>query len=243
MIPATPEEQRQLYELQEIDTAIRLLQHRRTNLPEQKALDENAETLSKITAEYAQRRERLETLELQQKRHEDEVAVVESRRKSEDNRMYSGLITSEKELEALRGEVTSLRNRKRDLEDALLEIMEEREELDGAVAALKDRHTELSTQVDALAAARDEAATEIDAELTERRTARGDAAKVLSEEIRKHYEDLLHRKAGLAVASLDGTTCTGCRLQLTVIELEELRETTQRGIAKCAQCGRILVPR
>lgn len=243
MIPATPEEQRQLYELQEIDTAIRLLQHRRANLPEQKALDENAETLAKITAEYAQRRERLEIIELQQKRHEDEVAVVESRRKSEDNRMYSGLITSEKELEALRGEVASLRNRKRDLEDALLEMMEEREELDGTVAALKESHNELTAQVEALTAARDEAATEIDAELTERQSARAAATKQVPEEILQHYEELRPRKAGLAVAHLDGTTCTGCRLQLTMIELEELRENSQRGLAKCAQCGRILVLR
>lgn len=241
MIPATPQEQADLYALQQVDSAIRQLQLRRANLPEQKALDENAEMLSRITADYAQRSERLATLERQQRRHEEEIATVESRRKSEDNRMYSGAINSEKELEALRAEVSSLKARKRDLEDVLLEVMEEIEELQGTVGSLKERHTELTAKVDELTAARDEAAREIDGELAELQAQREKATAAVPEEIRQYYEDLRARKGDLAVAVLEGTTCTGCHLQLTPIELEELRDEASRKLSKCPQCDRVLV--
>jgi len=150
-ISATPAQQRRLYDLQQVDTAIRQLEHRRANLPEQKALDSNAELLATIAGEYAESTERLDRLERQQRWHEGEISTVDTRRKTEEGRMYSGQITSERELEALRSELSSLRGRKSDLEDALLEILEQREELESLVASLKERHAELTSSEGAAA--------------------------------------------------------------------------------------------
>ncbi|HVM13152.1 MAG TPA: C4-type zinc ribbon domain-containing protein [Egibacteraceae bacterium] len=242
MIPASPAEQRRLLALQQADTAIRQLRHRRANLPEQQAVDENAEMLSRISMEYADSRERLEQLARSQKRYEDDIAVVESRRKSEEGRMYSGLITSEKEVQALRSEISSLRARKNDLEDALLEVMEEAEDLESMVLTLKERHAELTDRVAELEEARDVAARDIDAELAERQRERQAIAAEVPAEAAEYYEELRERKEGVAVAALVGRTCQGCRLALTAVEFEEVHERSQRGLARCEQCGRILVP-
>jgi uncharacterized protein len=239
---ATPADQRRLLDLQQVDTAIRQLEHRRSNLPEQRALDENADTLSRIAGDYATNTERLERLQAQIKRHENEIATVDSRRKSEEGRMYSGLITSEKELEALRHELSSLRNRKSDLEDALLELMEQCEDTDGLVTSLKERHAELTASVAELTTARDTAATDIDAELEQRRAERAAIAADIPAAVLSVYEGLVQRKQGLGAAALQGRTCSGCRLELTAIEMEELRETARDRLSLCAQCGRILVP-
>lgn len=241
MIAATPAEQRRLLELQEVDTAMHQLQHRRANLPEQKALEENADTLSRVAVEFATSKEQVDRLALQQKRHEDEVAAVDARRKSEEGRMYSGLITSEKELEALRAEISSLKNRKRDLEDTLLEVMEQREELESMVSSLKERHAELTRAVDDLTAARDHAAADIDGELAVKEQERKRIAADLPPEVVAYYDELRARKGGLAVAELSGRSCTGCRLQLTQTELEGVRRDAQEGLARCEQCGRVLV--
>jgi len=241
VIAATPEEQRRLLELQQVDSAIRQLQHRRANLPEQKALDENADTLSRVGHEYGTRSEQLDRLSRQQRRHEEEIAQVDSRRKGEEGRMYSGLITSERELEALRSELSSLRGRKNDLEDALLEIMEQREEVESLVDTLTERHAELTGAVAELTAARDEAATGIDAELRERQEERKKAEAEVPAPVLALYDDLLPRKQGVAVAELRGKTCMGCRLELTQTELEELHRVAAKGLARCEQCGRILV--
>lgn len=241
MLPATLEEQRRLYDLQQVDVAVRQLEHRRANLAEQRALDETNETLRRIAHEYATSKERLEELQRQQSRHEQEIAAIDSRRKTEEGRMYSGVINSEKEHEALRNELASLRSRKRDLEDALLEIMEEQEQLESSVESLKQRHTDLNGKIGELESARDAAATDIDAELNERRAERDKIAAELPEEIRDYYEELKTRKQDIAVAALQGTVCAGCRLQLTPTELEEVEERVARGLAKCPQCDRIVV--
>ena len=242
MIAASPAQQRRLLDLQLIDTAIRQLEHRRSNLPEQVALDDNAAVLSQISADHAGATEQLDRLRSQQQRHEGEIATVDSRRKSEEGRMYSGLITSEKEVEALRHEIHALRNRKSDLEDALLEIMEQREETESLVQALEARHGELNGQVAGLTSARDEAARDIDAELEQRRAERAEVVGELPEEILAFYEQLRGRKQGIAVAELHGRTCQGCRLELTAIEYEEAMSDSSSGLAHCEQCGRILIP-
>ena len=242
MIPASPSEQRRLLDLQNVDTAIRQLEYRRAHLPEQQALDENADMLGRISTEYADGRDRLEQLARAQKRHEDEIATVDARRKSEEGRMYSGLITSEKEVQALRAELSALRSRKSDLEDTLLEIMQEREDVDSMVTTLQERHAELKEQVAALEQARDEAATGIDTELDERRRERTAVRAELSDEVAEYYDELRERKDGVAVAELIGRTCQGCRLELTAIEFEEAHEHAKTGLARCEQCGRILVP-
>lgn len=242
MIAATPGQQRRLLDLQQVDTAIRQLQHRRANLPEQQALDENAEMLARIGTEYADARERVEQLTRAQTRYEGEIATVDARRKSEEGRMYSGLITSDKELQALRAEISSLRARKSELEDALLDVMEELEDVDSTVTTLKARHAELTGKVAELEQARDAAASDIDAELATRRGERESLAAEMPAEVTEYYEELRDRKQGVAVAELVGRTCQGCRLELTAVEYEEAHDRARGGLARCEQCGRILVP-
>lgn len=242
MISATPAQQRRLLDLQRVDTAIRQLRTRRANLPQQQELDDNADTLSRITADYAENRDRLEDLQRRHKRLEDDIATVESRRKSEEGRMFSGTINSEKELSALKNEISSLKRRKSDLEDELLEVMEEREETESLVGTLQQRYAELKERAEELTAARDRAATDIDAELARRQEERDTVAAELPEEVLGYYEDLRERKGGVAVAELTGRTCQGCRLELTAYELEDVRERSNSALARCEQCDRILVP-
>ena len=242
MTKATPDQQQQLLELQAVDTAVRRLEHRRAHLPEQQALDECEATLRKVTGELATAREDLERTEKAQSRLEGEIQTVESRRKSEEGRMFSGQITSERELSAIRGELGSLKTRKGDLEDQLLEVMERREELESLVEELTRRRKELTEQAQELGESRDHAATDIDAELAERRTERGELAGAMPADLLEFYDRLRERKDGLAVAELHGRTCQGCRLELTATELEDVKDQAKGGMPRCEQCERILVP-
>lgn len=241
MIRATRTEQQQLLELQQVDTAIRQTEHKRAHLPEQQTLDETAETLAKVSSDLTTARNELQANERKQIRLEGDVAQTESRRKSEEGRMFSGAISSDRELEALRRELSSLRVRKNGLEDELLEIMERVEELTEAIDTLEQRQTELSAEVERLTGERDTAAIDIDSELERTRTRRDEVAAQVSEEITAFYEKLRERKGGLAVAALEGRSCTGCRLELTAIELEEAKESADSGLTRCAQCDRILI--
>ena len=242
MVAVTADQQQALLRLQQVDTAIGQLQHRRASLPEQRALDENSELLARVATDHRTNSETLERLTADQQRHEKEVAQLESRRKTEEGRMFSGQISSERELAALRAELASVRGRKNDLEDAQLEIMEQVEELEGMVAALKERHGELRGQVSELELARDEAAQEIDIELEKRGGEREEAAAAVRDDVRALYDELRQRKDGVAVAELRGRTCQGCRLELTAVELEDTLEEAKTGLPRCEQCSRIPGP-
>ena len=241
MIAATRAQQRRLLDLQRVDTRIRQLRHRRANLPEQKALDERTGLLRAVAGELSAARQRLDRLQRDQRRHERELEVVEARYSSETQRKYSGAITSEKELSALDAELVSMRQRQSDLEDTLLEIMEQREETESLIQTLTAREAELDGEVTSATAARDEAAAALQAELGTRAAERETIAADLPEKVLAYYDDVRARKDGLAVAELQGRTCAGCRLELTTTEMEEVRDRAQRGLARCEQCGRILV--
>lgn len=241
MISASGGEQRDLLALQQVDTAIRLLEHRRANLPEQHAVDAESELADRVRREFSDARLRAERLRSDARRHEDQIATLEVRRKAEENRMYSGVIQSERELEALRHELSGLRGRRGDLEDSLLEIMEQQEEVESLLETLDARTAELAERLAGLSAVRDTAAGDLTGDLAARREERAAGLAKIPERLVGAYEDLRARKGGTAVAALVGRRCTGCQLELTATELEETRESQARGLATCQQCGRWLV--
>lgn len=241
MTKLSPSDQRRLLELQAVDTAIRRLAHRRAHLPEQQQLDERSSLLDRVTADHLAASDELVAVDRRQRKLEQEIGVVDTRRRSEEGRMYSGVITSERELTALRQELSTLKGRKRDLEDELLEVMERHEELTGTIAALDVRRTELQAEVAPLEKARDVAASDIDDEFAARQGERAEVVAQLPDDLVARYEQLRARKDGLAVAELAGGVCSGCHLELTPGELEEGREMGVHGLARCVQCGRILV--
>lgn len=241
MTQATADDQQRLLAVQQIDTAIRRLRHRRANLPEQQVLDEQATLLDKVTAEHLAARDELVGIARRMKRLEHDVGAVDSRRRSEEARMYSGVIATEREVEALRKELSSLKTRKRDLEDELLEMMERNEELTGTVATLETRQRELRAAVAPLEQQRDGAAADIDTELDEQVRRRDELADQLPDAVVAAYDRLRARKDGLAVVELRRGVCQGCHIELTAGELAEGREIGELGLARCVQCGRLLV--
>lgn len=241
MTKASPEDERRLLELQTTDTAIRLLRYRRSNLEEQRALDERASLLDRLTADHMASSDELVAVDRQQKRLENDINTVEARRKAEEARMYSGVIASEREVEALRSELSTLRTRKRDLEDELLEVMERHEELTSTVQTLEARRTEVQAEAAPLEQARDVAAADIDGELAMRQAARAELAHRLSDDLVRRYDELRARKDGVAVVELRDGTCQGCFLELTPGELQEGRELGIHGLVRCVQCERLLV--
>jgi predicted nucleic acid-binding Zn-ribbon protein len=241
VIAATRMQQRRLLDLQQVDTRIRQLRYRRANLPEQKALDDRTDLLDRVSSELGAARERLNRLERDQRRHERELETVEARYAAETQRKYSGAITSQKELEALDAELISLEQRQSDLEDTLLEIMEQREETESLIVTLTEREAELADEVAASTKVRDQAAAEVRHDLAQQVAERKLIAADLPESVLKYYDDVRARKDGLAVAELQGRTCAGCHLELTTTEMLQVRALVDRGLARCEQCGRILV--
>ena len=194
-----------------------------------------------ITVELAGLDERLAELGRTQKRLEDEVATVEAKRSDENLKLYSGTVTSPRELQAMQEEIDALGRRQRELEDSLIEIMEASEPVAEEAEGLRAQHAAALAQAVSLRAALADAEVVVDGELAEVTTVRAAAAADVPPELLATYEKLRTHLGGVGVARLDGTQCSGCHLSLPATELDALRHAVPGTVVYHEECGRILV--
>jgi predicted nucleic acid-binding Zn-ribbon protein len=239
---AEPDALHRLLDVQDRDLQADQLRHRRASLPERAALTEQEATLANVDGELEELRGRLGELQRTQKRLEDEIATVEAKAEAENTRLYSGSITSPRELQALQDEIDGLTRRQRSLEDDLLGVLEAAEPLTEQADGLEARRAELTTEADRLRAAIAEAEAEIDGELAALATARDAVAADVPAPLLATYERIRARLDGIGAARLDHGHCTGCHLALPATELDALKRSGDGAIVTHEECGRILVP-
>ncbi|SFF01169.1 hypothetical protein SAMN05216251_107207 [Actinacidiphila alni] len=159
----------------------------------------------------------------------------------DQQRLDSGAVTSPKDLENLQREIASLAKRQGDLEDVVLDVMERRE-------AAQERATELSARVESVQAkvaeaeARKTAALEgIDADGFTAAKEREVIAGTVPDDLIKLYDKLRGQQGGVGAARLYQKRCEGCRLELNITELNEVRAAPANSVVRCENCRRILV--
>ncbi|GAB3120356.1 hypothetical protein GCM10027160_36240 [Streptomyces calidiresistens] len=238
---ADPTDQLRLLDLQALDIRLTQLDHRLANLPEHTELRElEAELTQQRDLLVAARAEEGDTAREQTKAEQD---VDQVRRRAERNqqRLDSGAVASPKDLESLQSELVSLARRQDDLENVVLEIMERHEaaaerarEADGIVGGLEDRAAVVRER-------RDAASREIEEEVAGVRREREAVARTLPEALLKLYDRLRGQYGGIGAARLYRKQCEGCRLELDVTELNEIRRAPADTVVRCENCGRVLV--
>lgn len=231
-----------LLELQTRDTAIDRLRHRRDALPERAALESVRAELGTVQQQLAEATDRRGEVAREEQRFDDEARSLEEKAAEVERRMYSGEVTSPRELQALQADVDQLRRHRRGLEDRELEVMERRELLDAEVAELGGRAGELEAEAERLAGALGEVEGEIDAEMTVERSARDELVATVDDGLLADYEQCRHRARGMGAARLNGNTCQGCHLSIPSVEAERIRKSPPGTVAHCDNCGCILVP-
>lgn len=231
-----------LLELQSRDTAIDRLRHRRDTLPERATLDTARTDFGVLEKQLADATPRRDEAAREERRFDDEARSLEEKAAEVERRMYSGEVTSPRELQVLQADVDQLRRHRRSLEDRELEVMERREALDAEVANLEARARELDGDATRLESVLSAAETEIDAELAEERAARDELAASVDASLLDDYERCREHARGVGAARLNGTTCQGCHLSIPSVEAERIRKSPPGTVAHCDNCGCILVP-
>jgi hypothetical protein len=230
-----------LLAVQEHDTVIDQLKHRRSSMPERAALREVEAARVALAAELAVAVAARDEVASRQAALERDIATSEARIAEIDKRLYSGSVSASRDLQAMQHEIDSIKHRVSTLEDSALAAMEEWEPLDAAVAALEARDAELVASGVALASGIAEAEASIDAELAAEVEARSAAASLVDAALVASYEQLRSRLDGIGAARLEHGTCMGCRMKLPATELDRLKREPADAVVHCDQCGRILV--
>ena len=237
---ADPEAQRRLLDLQAIDTALAQLAHKRRTLPEHAELETLARQLSALEDERVRAQVAVDDLDRDIARIERDVDQVRSRKDKDQSRLDTGRGPA-RELEALQHELVSLTRRQTELEDAELELMEQRETAQGTLDELLAQQETGRETREAAEARRDQALAEIVKEEEFRTTARQPLVADLPADLVALYDKIRESSGGLGAALLKGGRCGGCRLELSGSERSRIKAAAPDEVVRCDECRRIMV--
>ena len=229
-----------LLSVQEHDTAVDQLVHRRAHLPSRANLDAAMGELRALEVAVAEVEAQRHELGRAQQKLEDEIASLTDRATQHDKTLYSGTIGNPRELQALQDEIGSLKRRISQLEDQELELMEQIEPLDADLSRSARRRTELDESAASLRAQIAEEEIEIEAELDRVRTEREVIAGGVEPELLAEYDTLRPQSGGIAIARMVGGSCGGCHLSLSAVEVDRIKKLPPEAPAHCEECGRLL---
>jgi len=230
-----------LLDLQEQDTRLGQLVHRRSHLPERAQLTDLTARLSRLDDEVVAAETIASDLQRELDRAERDVATVVERMRRDQELLDSGTIADSRQLQSLQAEVESLVRRRSDLEDVELEVMERFEGASAAVGVLSQRRAELSAERSEVVAAIAAQEAEIDAERAEIEQARAQIAGELPADLIGLYDKIRADHGGVGAAPLHRGACQGCHLALPPNEIEEIRAAAVDAVLRCEECRRILV--
>ncbi|MBB5825063.1 zinc ribbon domain-containing protein [Micromonospora carbonacea] len=236
---ADPKVQRRLLDLQAIDTTLAQLAHRRRTLPELAELEALARELSALEDERVRAQVAVDDLDRDIARIEKDVDQVRARKSKDEARLAAGSGPA-RELEALQHELVSLNRRQSDLEDAELELMEQRETAQGVLDGIERRAAEARERRAAAEQRRDDALAEIAKEEEFKRQSRQPLAGDLPADLVTLY-DKIRADTGLGAALLTGGRCGGCRLELYGADMARIRRAAPDDVVRCEECRRIMV--
>jgi predicted nucleic acid-binding Zn-ribbon protein len=237
---ATPDLE-QLLLVQERDTTIDQIRHRRATLPEREELRQLEEQLAGLAEQLAATRVKRDDVERRQTDVEGDLSVLETRLAELDKLMYGGTITASRDLQAMVDEVDHLKRRRSSLEDTILAAMDEREPIDAEVARLEDEEATARSAAAAAQGVIAEAERTLDAEAEAEKRLRDELATKLPAPLTEQYERIRSRLGGVGAARLVGASCSGCHLTLPAVEVDRLKRGAGDALVLCDQCGRILV--
>ncbi len=225
-----------LFRLQQIDDEINQKKQRFGEVvrqqKESKHLEDARKRAEAAAAELQHCRARQQDLNL-------ELKGLNSKAKNSENRLYSGLVKSPKELTDLQSSIEALKRRRAVLEDELLEAMimfeEAQGENDDAASQLAEIETEWNASQAHLSVERNELVKRIN-ELTQ---IRKEHVTVIPAKLLSAYDHVAKRGQGSAVAALKNNRCRSCQVS---VPANLVKAADEGKLIYCDNCGRILSP-
>jgi uncharacterized protein len=226
---------RALYQLQTVETDIdqksRRLKEVEASLGESEALREARSAVEKAEKQLKESKAKVQRLESDHQHLQSETAA-------EEDRLYSGRITSPKELSSIQDKIKNLKQRRAKTEDDLLQAMVANEEAEAALAAgrehLERAEADWRSGQSNLIVERDRLEHEVSRAGADRETLRA----AISPADVAVYENLRRRKAGQGVVKIVDGACRGCGVNVPMRQAQAVYDGVE--LIFCGHCERIL---
>ena len=182
-------------------------------------------------------RNRVGDLELELKRSENDLELVETRIAKDKQRLST--TSSSKDAQGIEHELTTLAKRKSELEDAELGIMEELDKVRAELSVAESAKSAAENELSSLRASLSSETAELDSKRAELSAKRVALVGLIDGELALAYQRKADRS--VAVGKLTGRECGACRLSITATNLEEIVALPADEISECPNCQAYLV--
>ena len=231
------QDQKRLLELVDLDLSLVRNAGDRSKLLSATAISEASEKALALSDRLIDARNRVGDLELELKRSENDLELVENRIAKDNQRLTS--TTSAKDAQGIEHELTTLAKRKSELEDAELGIMEVLETVRAELSEAENAKAAAEQELAALRSALDTNTSALDSARAELSSKRSALVGLIEPELAVAYQRKADRN--VAVGKLVGRECGACRLSITATNLEEILALPADEIAECPNCQAYLV--
>lgn len=223
----------QLLQLQEVDIELEAAEKAVSSIMHQL---EGSEALTAAKSRLTAESQHLAELKKQQRSMELDAGAINAKLKRVEEELYSGRVSNPKELGNLQREFESLKTDRNKIESRELEIMEQAEQVGRrvSVAEKEFQAADEGWQRQKIRLSADLVpARAVLADVTRRRQ---QLAVGIEPSARNIYQDVKRAK-GKAVVPVERGICAGCRILLSVADMQRVRSGQ---LVRCGSCGRIV---
>ena len=234
---ANLQDQKRLLELVELDLNLVKNASDKTKLLAATDIQIASEKALALSDQLIDARNKVGDLELELKRSENDLELVENRITKDNQRLST--TSSSKDAQGIEHELTTLAKRKSELEDTELGIMEELDKVRAELIAAEKAKSEAESELNSLRSALSSNASTLDSQRAELTAKREALVGLIDPELAVAYQKKADR--AVAVGRLTGRECGACRISITATNLEEIVALPADEISECPNCQAYLV--
>jgi predicted nucleic acid-binding Zn-ribbon protein len=156
-------------------------------------------------------------------------------------RIANGTVADPKALSSMVDEVSHLKKRISDLEDAELDVMEQLEAAVTDRETLRGRMAQVDNDLVETIAERDRQLAALDGEMGGLRAERAVLVPLIPTDLLTLYDRIGASHGGVGAAELRQRRCTGCQLEINAADLRAFSAAPEDEVLRCEECGRILI--
>jgi predicted nucleic acid-binding Zn-ribbon protein len=236
-VKANLQDQKRLLELVELDLNLVKNAGDKAKLLAATDIQIASEKTLSLSDQLIDARNRVGDLELELKRSENDLELVETRIAKDNQRLST--TSSSKDAQGIEHELNTLAKRKSELEDAELGIMEVLDKVRAELSVAESAKSAAENELSSLRASLSSETAELDSKRAELSAKRVALVGLIDGELALAYQRKADRS--VAVGKLTGRECGACRLSITATNLEEIVALPADEISECPNCQAYLV--
>jgi predicted nucleic acid-binding Zn-ribbon protein len=228
-----------LVELQLIENAISARTSEADRTKNNKELEQAGKKLAKVKEKYDGVSGKYGEIESKRKKLEDTVEMQNEKIKSDEGKLFSGTITSAKEIENYQEEVKILKKKNSEMEDQILELMIKLEEMSEDVKKADAEKAGAEAEVGRIKNEMDEKLEVLKHIIEGLQKRKEDVTSKIPGDYLKKYREVKAKKGGIAVSVLKDNFCNVCNMQIPAKDAEKIVDANE--LYRCPLCGRLAV--